>query len=70
MRQRVHVLDRLSGEIGTAELTTEIPGSSCGQMAILLEDGQIADLWQYEVLPFPHEDELGTAPREGNGHAT
>jgi hypothetical protein len=43
MRQKVHVLDRLSGEIVTAELTTEPPASICGQLAILLEGGQIAD---------------------------
>jgi hypothetical protein len=63
-------LNRLCGEIVTAELTTEPPASSCGQLAILLEDGQVADPWQYEVLPFPHEDELGVSPIESNGHAT
>jgi hypothetical protein len=59
MRCRVHVLDRLTGEVLPATLTTEHSASSYGQPVIVLEDGQAVDSWQYEVLPFPMRDELG-----------
>jgi hypothetical protein len=55
MRQKVHVLDRLTGKIRPAELRSN------GRLAIILEDGQEVDSCQFEVLSFPHEDELGAA---------
>ncbi|MGA2974931.1 MAG: hypothetical protein ABSF77_06450 [Spirochaetia bacterium] len=69
MRQKVHVLNRLTGQIETAILTTEHPASGCGQLVIVLENGQNVHSSQYEVLPFPLADELGVAPREDNGRA-
>jgi hypothetical protein len=63
MRCKVHILDRLSGRVLAAELTTEHDDA---RPVVRIDGLQLEDMGRFELLPFSAEDELG-APSFGGG---